>query len=132
MPHAWLIGGEAGIGKATLAYRLARFVLAHPDPSAPAVQNAASLAVAPDHPVARRIAGQAHSDLLMLERTLNDKGKLRQNIAVDDVRRSVVVLRLDGGRGRLAHRHRRFGRRTEQGKRQRAAQGAGGAAGRAR
>ena len=36
MPHAWLIGGPPGIGKATLAYRLARFVLAYPDPAAPA------------------------------------------------------------------------------------------------
>ena len=56
IPHAWLIGGSPGIGKATLAYRLARFVLAHPDPQAPAVQKAASLAVDADHPVARRIA----------------------------------------------------------------------------
>ena len=29
-PHAWLIGGPHGIGKATLAYRMARFVLAQP------------------------------------------------------------------------------------------------------
>ena len=35
MPHAWLIGGPRGIGKATLAYRMARFVFAHPDPAAP-------------------------------------------------------------------------------------------------
>ena len=34
LPHAWLISGPAGIGKATLAYRMARFVLAHPDPRA--------------------------------------------------------------------------------------------------
>ena len=34
IPHAWLIGGERGIGKATLAYRMARFVLAYPDPAA--------------------------------------------------------------------------------------------------
>ncbi len=32
VPHAWLIAGEPGIGKATIAYRIARFVLAHPDP----------------------------------------------------------------------------------------------------
>ena len=38
IPHAWLIGGERGIGKATLAYRMARFVLAHPDPAASEVQ----------------------------------------------------------------------------------------------
>ena len=40
MPHAWLIGGPRGIGKATLAYRMARFVFAHPDPATPAVQHA--------------------------------------------------------------------------------------------
>ncbi|MBV9556259.1 MAG: DNA polymerase III subunit delta', partial [Pseudolabrys sp.] len=38
IPHAWLIGGAPGIGKATLAYRIARFVLAHPDPAATDVQ----------------------------------------------------------------------------------------------
>src|SRR5438045_3967265 len=41
IPHAWLIGGPKGIGKATLAYRMARFVLAHRDPLSPAVQRAA-------------------------------------------------------------------------------------------
>jgi DNA polymerase-3 subunit delta' len=97
--HAWLIGGEQGIGKATLAYRMARFVLAHPDPAAPAVREATSLAVASDHPVARRVAGQAHSDFLVLERTLNDKGKLRQDIAVDDVRRSVSFFGSTAGEG---------------------------------
>jgi DNA polymerase-3 subunit delta' len=97
--HAWLFGGEQGIGKATLAYRMARFVLAHPDPAAPAVRKAQSLAVPSDHPVARRVAGQAHSDLLVLERTLNDKGKLRQDIAVDDVRRSVSFFGSTAGEG---------------------------------
>jgi DNA polymerase-3 subunit delta' len=99
MPHAWLIGGEPGIGKATLAYRLARFVLAHPDPLSAEVQKATSLAIAPDHPVTRRIAAQAQGDLLVLERTLNDKGKLRQDIAVDDIRRSVGFFGSTAGEG---------------------------------
>jgi DNA polymerase-3 subunit delta' len=99
MPHAWLIGGELGIGKATLAYRLARFVLSHPDPKAEPVQRATSLAVADDHPVARRLAAQAQGDLLVLERTLNDKGKLRQDIAVDDIRRSVGFFGSTAGEG---------------------------------
>jgi DNA polymerase-3 subunit delta' len=99
IPHAWLIGGERGIGKSTLAYRMARFVLANPEPSQPAVQKAKSLAVAGDNPAARRIVGQAHSDLLVLERTLNDKGKLRQDIAVDDVRRSVSFFGSTAGEG---------------------------------
>jgi DNA polymerase-3 subunit delta' len=90
IPHAWLIGGPPSIGKATLAYRLARFVLAHPDPGSPEVQAAVSLAVDPDHPVARRIAAQAQNDLLVLERTINEKtGKLSTIIRIDDVRRTV-------------------------------------------
>jgi DNA polymerase-3 subunit delta' len=99
IPHAWLIGGPRGIGKATLAYRLARFVLAHPDPAAPAVQSATSLAVDPEHVVARRIAAQAQGDLLVLERTVGDKGKLRQDIAVEDVRRSVGFFGSTAGEG---------------------------------
>ncbi|MGD0333812.1 MAG: DNA polymerase III subunit delta' [Xanthobacteraceae bacterium] len=89
VPHAFLLIGPKGIGKATLAYRMARFVLADPDPTAPEVQAATSLAVDPEHPVARRMAAQAQADLLVIERTVNEKGNLRQQIAVDDVRRTV-------------------------------------------
>src|SRR4029078_9647115 len=100
IPHAWLIGGEAGIGKATLAYRMARFVLTHPDPAAPAVQNAKSLAVPAENPVARRIAGQAHGDLLTLERVINEKtGKLFTVTRVDDVRRTVPFFGSTAGEG---------------------------------
>jgi DNA polymerase-3 subunit delta' len=97
--HAWLIGGPAGIGKATLAYRMARFALAHPDPAAPAVQRATSLAVAPDSPAARRIMSRAHSDLLVLERTENDSGTLRTVITVDEVRRTVGFFGSTAGEG---------------------------------
>jgi DNA polymerase III subunit delta' len=100
IPHAWLIGGPPGIGKATLAYRLARFVLAHPDPKAPTVQKASSLAVAADNPVARRIAAQAQGDLLVLERTINEQtGKLYTVIRVDDVRRTVAFFGSTAGEG---------------------------------
>lgn len=100
MPHAWLIGGPPGIGKATLAYRLARFVLAHPDPKSAAVQAATSLAVEADHPVTRRIAAQAQGDLLVLERVVNEQtGKLYTVIRVDDVRRSVSFFGSTAGEG---------------------------------
>jgi DNA polymerase III subunit delta' len=99
LPHAWLIGGPRGIGKATLAYRMARFVLAHPNPAAPDVQSADSLAVAAEHPVARRITAQGQPDLLVLERTIGETGKMRQDIAVDDVRRSVSFFGSTAGEG---------------------------------
>jgi DNA polymerase-3 subunit delta' len=98
--HAWLIGGPPGIGKATLAYRMARFVLANPNPQSPAVQKATSLAVDPDHPVVRRIAAQAQGDLLTVERVLNEQtGKLYTVIRVDDVRRTVAFFGSTAGEG---------------------------------
>jgi DNA polymerase III subunit delta' len=89
IPHAWLIGGALGIGKATLAYRMARFVLAHPNPLASDVQRAETLGVDPSDPVARHVAAGAHGGLLTLERTLNDKGVMRTVITVDETRETI-------------------------------------------
>jgi len=89
IPHAWLIGGAQGIGKATLAYRMARFVLTHREPMAPTVQRAETLAVDPDHHVARQITAGAHGGLLVLERSLNDRGVMRTVITVDETRETI-------------------------------------------
>ena len=89
IPHAWLIGGAQGIGKATLAYRMARFVLTHPDPLAPSVQRAATLDVDPSDHVARQVTNGAHGGLLVLERSLNDRGVMRTVITVDETRETI-------------------------------------------
>lgn len=89
VPHAWLIGGAQGIGKTTLAYRMARFVLAHSDPAARSVQDVDNLYVDQDHPVARQVAGGSHGGLLTLERTVNDKGTMRTVITVDESRETI-------------------------------------------
>ena len=89
IPHAWLIGGAQGIGKATLAYRMARFVLAHRNPLASDVQRAETLNVDASDPVARHVAAGAHGGLLALERTLNEKGVLRTFIIVDQTRETI-------------------------------------------
>jgi DNA polymerase-3 subunit delta' len=89
IPHAWLIGGAQGIGKTTLAYRMARFVLAHRNPMLPQVQRAETLAVDPSDHVARQIAAEAHGGLLVLERGLNDRGVLRTVITVDETRETI-------------------------------------------
>jgi DNA polymerase-3 subunit delta' len=97
VPHAWLIGGEPGIGKATLAYRIARFVLACPDPAHAPTAN--SLALDPAHRTVRRVAVNAHTDLLVLERTPGDSGKMRTVIAVEQVRRLASFFGSTAGEG---------------------------------
>lgn len=92
IPHAWLIGGAQGIGKATLAYRMARFVLAHGDPALPKVQNAETLELDPAHPVARHVAADTHGGLLTLERTANDKGVMRTVISVEQTRETIAFF----------------------------------------
>jgi DNA polymerase III subunit delta' len=92
IPHAWLLGGAQGIGKATLAYRMARFVLKHRDPLAADVQRATSLEVDPSDPVARRIAAGAHGGLLVLQRSLSEKGVMRTVITVDETRETITFF----------------------------------------
>lgn len=90
MHHGWLLGGQKGIGKATLAYRFARFAFANPDPTAGEIADAADLSVAAEHPAARRVANRAHPNLLALERPLNeDTGRYRTELTVTEIRRTV-------------------------------------------
>lgn len=95
LAHAWLITGPRGIGKATLAYRFARHVLATGGGQATASLFGDALPkaptdglyLAPDDPVFLRVASYGHADFLTIERTVNKKtGKLRTEIVVDDVR----------------------------------------------
>lgn len=94
MPHAWLIAGRSGIGKATLAFRFARFLLAGSS------ARGHSLAIPDSNAVFRRIASGGHADLLTVERQYDeDKGRQRKEIAVDDVRRIAPFLRLTAAEG---------------------------------
>lgn len=100
MHHAWILGGAEGIGKATLAYRFTRFILAHPRPDDPAVREAASLAVDPGHPAARQVANMAHPDLLVLRRQWEaDKKRISSGIRADMARRVVPFFGSTAGQG---------------------------------
>jgi len=95
--HAWILSGPRGIGKATLAYRFARFVLADgPQESG----EDGPLFIAPDHPVFCRVASGGHADFMVIERNTNEKsGKRRMEIVVDDVRRVGRLVSLTPGEG---------------------------------
>jgi DNA polymerase III subunit delta' len=100
LAQAWLIGGPEGVGKATLAWRFARFVLAHPDPHGPAVRLARDLSVDPDTPAARQIAAQAHPDLAALRRAWNSERKnFYTDIRVEEVRHALQMFHLSAGAG---------------------------------
>jgi DNA polymerase-3 subunit delta' len=92
VPHAWLIGGPSGVGKATLAFRIARFVLTQ---SVAAKAAATSLTTPPDHPVARQIIAGSHPDLLVLEpgQINPETGKPTREIVVPQVRNAVQFCR---------------------------------------
>lgn len=93
MHHAWLITGPEGVGKATLAYRFARRLLAGRSADA-------SLALPPDHPVFRRVAANSHADLLTIERMFNEKTKrMKTQIAVEDVRKINGFMSLTPAEG---------------------------------
>ena len=86
--HAWMLCGPQGIGKATLAYRLARFILNHPDFAKPEIANVSNLAIDESNATAHRIAARSHSDLFVLQRQLNPTTKkLRPAISVEDARK---------------------------------------------
>jgi DNA polymerase-3 subunit delta' len=95
-PGAWLITGPPGIGKATLAYRIARYVLAHGASDA----GAADLAVPSDNADAQLVAARSHPGLLVLKRALNPKtGKLMTVLSVDEIRRLADFFQMTSGAG---------------------------------
>jgi len=100
LAHAWLIAGPEGVGKASLAWAFARFVLANPDPNAAEAAAARDLTVPETHPAARTLAALAHPDFAVLRRTWNVKAKsFYSEIRVDDVRDAHGVFRLAAGFG---------------------------------
>ena len=130
MHHAWLIAGREGIGKATLAYRLARHVLARPEERDPAGQ---SLEVGAQTAAARQVRALSHPGLLVLRRPYDVRAKrFAASIPIDEVRRLRSFLGLTGGEGAWRVVIVDCRRRAQHQRRQRAAEIAGGAAARAR
>ncbi|NTU76814.1 MAG: DNA polymerase III subunit delta' [Alphaproteobacteria bacterium] len=87
MPHAWLIAGPEGIGKATLAYHIAHYVLA-------GGQNKLGQ-INLHHPASRLIVAEAHPDMYVLRRPLDEKtGALKGSIPVKEARKIAPFLHL--------------------------------------
>ncbi|TDR94286.1 DNA polymerase III subunit delta' [Enterovirga rhinocerotis] len=97
--HAWLIGGPEGIGKATLAYRFARHLLASPGERRPEDDG---FGIDPEGRTARQIAALSHPNLIAIERAGAEDGKAAaRTISVEAVRKALAFFSstaADGGR----------------------------------
>jgi DNA polymerase-3 subunit delta' len=90
--HGWLIAGPPGIGKATLAFRFARWLLAG--------STAADLSVDESLPSFHRIAAGTHADLFTVERRINVKTeKLQSEIVINTVQEACKFMRLTPAEG---------------------------------
>ncbi len=88
--HGWLITGREGVGKATLAYRIARYVLAEARERDP---FGASLGIGEDTQAARQVLALSHPGLLVIRRPYDHKSKKHASvIPVDEVRRLRTFL----------------------------------------
>lgn len=95
--HGWLITGDEGIGKATLAYKIARFLLSAEDG-----KEYKSLEIAPDSYIFSQVVNKSHPDFKVLERDFIDTDKkklikaINQGEEIDEemkqsLKRSAVI-----------------------------------------
>jgi DNA polymerase-3 subunit delta' len=95
-PQAWLITGPPGIGKATLAYRIARYLLAY----GASDKGPADLAVPEKDAAAIQLRAGSHPGVLTLKRGINSEtGKLMTVIGVDEIRRLAGFFGMTSGAG---------------------------------
>jgi len=111
LPHAWLITGPKGIGKATLAFRFARYLLSRPagheSAAAGGLFGAEELPqtggegmyVSPERPVFHRIAAGGHGDLFTVELQPTNTGRMSTQIRVDDVRAAIDFAHMTSSEG---------------------------------
>ena len=103
--HAWLLTGPRGIGKATFAWRIARFLLAGADAPAEAglfgeAPPPETLDIPPDHPVVRRVAALSDPGCHLIRRAWDgDRKRLKSQITVDEVRKLNAFFGLSAAEG---------------------------------
>lgn len=96
VPPGWLITGPPGIGKATLAYRIARYLLAYGATG----EGAEDLSVPENESAAIQIAAGSHSGLLALRRGANPQtGRMMTVLGVEEIRRLAGFFGMTSGAG---------------------------------
>lgn len=111
LPHALIFAGPNGIGKATFAYRFARFLLSRPasadnptdslfgddEATSDTPQN---MDISEDNPVLPRIASGGHPDFRTLSRRIDEKtGKMRTTLDIEEIREIPQFMRMTPAEG---------------------------------
>ncbi len=107
MPHAIIFAGAKGIGKSTMAFRLARSLFKNgtTDSSQDSLfgdepENITNLDVSPSDPIFSKVASGGHPDLLTIERPVDaKKGTQKNNVDVDTARKVAPFLRMTSSEG---------------------------------
>src|ERR1043166_1570705 len=95
-PQAWLIAGPPGIGKATIAYRIARYLLRYGATG----EGPEDLSVAANDPVSIQVTANSHPGLLVLKRSVNpDSGRMMTVLGVEVIRRLAGFFGMTSGAG---------------------------------
>ncbi len=94
--HGWLISGAPGVGKATLAWHVARLLLALPGER---IAEAPEQGIGPEHPVFQQMLAGAHPDFFLLRRQRDRSKRLRAGIVVEDARALGHFLSLKSASG---------------------------------
>lgn len=95
-PQGWLITGAPGVGKATMAFRIARYLLRY----GATAEGPEDLSLPANDPVAQQIAAGGHPGLLVLQRAVNEKtGKMMSVLGVDEVRKLAGFFGMTSGAG---------------------------------
>jgi DNA polymerase-3 subunit delta' len=95
-PQAWLIAGPPGIGKAVLAYRIARYLLRYGATG----EGPEDLSVAANDAISIQVTANSHPGLLVLKRGINsDTGRMMTVLGVDVIRRLAGFFGMTSGAG---------------------------------
>jgi DNA polymerase-3 subunit delta' len=95
-PQGWLISGPPGVGKATFAFRIARYLLAFGATD----RGPEDLSVPENDPAAMQISAGGHPGLLVLQRGINpNTGKPMTVLGVDEIRKLAGFFGMTSGAG---------------------------------
>ncbi len=110
LPHALIFSGPQGIGKSTMAFRLARYLFKNGRGGGSAdgglfgddlpKETFKDMFVAPDDPVFRQVVSGGHADLMTIGRLFDEKkNRYKGAVEVGEIRKITPFMRMTASQG---------------------------------